>query len=197
MRGPVVIAVLVVAALAVSAGTVGAERLLTGADIKDGSITGRDIRPGSIDAARLAASARHRVFRSKPKARTTRQSPLTLDGGKVQITTVNVPAGDYAVQAVFTATSITTGGLVQCWLGDSAGQLGTALGSPSTMQQWVTYDQKPAGAAYAPATPMTLIGTASYAAPATITVTCYSQPGLGQFWVTNPALTAEQVELTA
>ena len=43
--------------LAVSSGTVGANALLTGKDVKNGSLTGADIKAGSLAASVLSGAA--------------------------------------------------------------------------------------------------------------------------------------------
>jgi hypothetical protein len=60
---PVLTAVLLV--LAVTCGTVGANALLTGADVKNGSLTGSDIKAGSLGASVLSATARSELHGQK------------------------------------------------------------------------------------------------------------------------------------
>jgi len=158
MRTPVAITAITLTALLASAATVGAERLITGADIKDGSITHRDIKAGSLKADRLEPAARHRAFVSTQ--RRSRQVDLT----DTAVTTLKVPAGSYAVQASLSVSNgASTNSNMVCELQDSAGVL-------TSQQQWMA-------TAKGQVIPMTIVGVATYAAPATITLQCFTMVG--------------------
>lgn len=182
MRTPIAITAIALTALLASAATVGAERLITGADIKDGSITAKDIKAGSLTNDRLHPASRDRVYISKSKRGRQLQQ---ISGDGTTVATLKVPAGSYAIQAMLVLSngnSSSTNAL--CELDDGGGTLG---GSPY-YQQWMT---KASGEVL----PMTIVGVATYAAPATITIVCYAS--MGTVETTGGTILAEQVTTAA
>lgn len=190
MRTPLVVALVAVTALLASAATVGADRLITGADIKDGSITGaeikngsitgRDIKRGSIDVSRLEAAGRNRVFVSKPRG-TARTSVGLGRGQTSNVASISVPAGQYAIQATASVwwTSPTN---VVCGITDSAGILKDTL----HQQVFVTwYDEG--------IIPVTALATAKYTSTTTVYFTCQTLSGYPTIYY--PTIIAEQVTL--
>jgi hypothetical protein len=176
MRTPIAITAIALTALLASAATVGAERLITGADIKDGSITHRDIKAGSLKVDRLEPAARHRAFISKQ--RRARQ----VDLSDTTVTTLKVPAGSYAVQATLSVSNgASTNSNMVCELQDSAGVL-------EFQQQWMASS---AGQVI----PMTIVGVATYTTPATITLQCFTMVGSTTGF--NGVILAEQVTTAA
>ncbi|MEY4225827.1 MAG: hypothetical protein RL190_584 [Actinomycetota bacterium] len=172
MRTPIAITAIALTALLASAATVGAERLITGADIKDGSITHRDIKAGSLKVDRLEPAARHRAFIAKQ--RRSRQTSLT----NTAVATLKVPAGSYAVQATLSVSNLNSPSTnMSCMLQDSAGAL-------RSEQQWMTSSP-------GQVIPMTLVGVATYTASATITLQCTTS--VGTTFGYNGTILAEQV----
>ena len=175
MRTPIAITAIALTGLLASAATVGAERLITGAGIKDGSITARDIRAGSLTSDRLHPASRDRVYISKP--RRSRQTDLT----DTNVTSLKVPAGTYAVQATLSISNgRSTNTNVMCNLNDSAG----ILNDSPFGQQWMA-------TAEGQVIPMTIVGVATYSAPATITLHC--DTAVGSTSGINAVILAEQV----
>lgn len=171
MRTPIAITAIALTALLASAATVGAERLITGADIKDGSITHRDIKAGSLKVDRLEPAARHRAFIAKQ--RRSRQTNLA----DTTVATLKVPAGSYAVQATLSVSNTNSASNMTCMLQDSAGAL-------RSVQQWMA-------SSGGQVIPMTLVGVATYTAPATITLQCFTM--VGSTFGENGMILAEQV----
>ncbi len=174
MRTPIAITAIALTALLASAATVGAERLITGADIKDGSITAKDIKAGSLTSDRLHQSSRDRVYISKPK-RGRQVQPIT--GGGTTVASLKVPAGSYAIQSTLSVSNTNSASNMTCMLQDSAGVL-------ESEQQWMA-------SSGGQVIPMTLVGVATYTAPATITLQCFTM--VGSTFGVNGVILAEQV----
>jgi hypothetical protein len=179
MRTPIAITAIALTALLASAATVGAERLITGADIKDGSITARDIKAGSLTSDRLHQSSRDRVYISKSK-RGRQLQPITGSGGTT-VASLKVPAGSYAIQSTLSVSNTNSASNMTCMLQDSAGVL-------ESEQQWMA-------SSGGQVIPMTLVGVATYTAPATITLQCFTM--VGSTFGVNAVILAEQVTTAA
>lgn len=184
MRWPLVVALVAVTAFVASATTVGAERLITGADIKDGSISGADIKKGSLKAEHLEAKARHAVFTSRRK-RSTRSSTVTINSGQTaNVASVSLPAGSYIL---FGQASVWAGGTVPavyCGFTDSLGQL-----TQYTTQAWPS----PLGGGYEASLPLAIVTAVTYSRSVTVNLTCYSEFALSE--INYPAIVAEQVSI--
>ena len=183
MRWTLVVALVVVAFVA-SATTVGAERLITGADIKDGSITGSDIKRGSLESEHLTRKHRNLAYvgrKPKPDARSA--TVWTTDGQPMNVLTVTVPAGQYVIEATVTATLLTVNTNVRCAFTDSANNLNRT----SPYAEWfnnVNAQQS---------IPMAVVATATYAQQTSINLVCTSQ--FASAGLTSPSLVAAQVSL--
>jgi hypothetical protein len=161
MRWPLIIVAVAITALLASAATVGAERLITGADIKDGSITSRDIKPGSLGSDRFERAARHNIYVSKAKRARQSDVPITTNNF-VTVASVTVPPGTYALQAETTVANYTDSS-VTCTLTDNrnvltGAQFGQLIAMPATQPN--------------PAIPVTIIGYATYTSQATVMLQC-------------------------
>lgn len=176
------IAAVVLTAVLASAATVGAERLITGADIKDGSITWRDIKKGALRGDRLAKGARHRVFVSK--RRRARQGPSIGTSHPVNEASLVVPAGSYSIAATLSVANNVAPTQLSCQFTDSRG----ILDDEDTNLQWWT-------ATNATMAPISLVGVATYTAPTTIYVTCFAQQGMAA--TAGAYIVAEQVAYDA
>ena len=183
MRWPLVVALVAVTAFAASAGTVGAERLITGADIKDGSITGADIKRGALKAEHLEAKSRHNVYRARKGKRAVRSTVYTTESKATNILTVTVPAGEYVIQASTSATIMTANTSVLCYFTDSANKLSEA----SSLAEWLSQVDN------LQVTPLALVATATYSGQTTINLTCISYGNSVELG--TPTLIAEQVSL--
>src|SRR3954469_25279116 len=81
MKAKWLIAVAVVALLLGGIGTAGAAKLLTGKDIRGGSITGRDLQEGSISLSRLSDGTQH-MLRDSQAGSFSGQSQSATPGAK-------------------------------------------------------------------------------------------------------------------
>jgi hypothetical protein len=185
MRTSLVIVIAALVALLSSVATVGAERLITGADIKDGSITGRDIRSGSIDIERIERAGRNNVYRSK--ARTPRVAKVPTVGiatnSSANVAMVTVPAGEYVIQGSLTPFLTQANMSVTCSITDSAGILTTTNNGGQWMNQ-VTNQ----------IVTIPVFATATYSGSTAVYLNCSAfGGGVGTaYW---PTLIAEQVSL--
>ncbi|MFM7246449.1 MAG: hypothetical protein ACKO2Y_03135 [Actinomycetota bacterium] len=184
MRWPLVVALVAVVAFAASATTVGAERLLTGADIKDGSITGRDIKPGSLESEHLVRKHRNHAYVAHASSRAGRAATVwTTDGKQVNLISVSVPAGQYVIQASLTATLMTVNSYVNCTFTDSA----NVLTGHSPVVTWLNQVNAQTWI------PMAVVASATYTGQTTIYLTCSSQ--FASAGLSSASLVAEQVSL--
>lgn len=185
MRWPLVVALVAVTALVASAGTVGAERLITGADIKDGSLTGRDIKWGSLKAEHLESKSQHNVYRSRrPKVGTRSVSQvLVAEAQPTNVLAVTVPAGEYVIQGNATAVIGSASTSITCYFTDTAKQ----LNSDSYQAEYLNVLE--GGAAI----PMSIIGAATYTSQTTVYLTCVASNQAVA--LEAPALIVEQVNL--
>ena len=175
-RLPFILAIALTALVASAAG-VGAERLITGADIKDGSITGRDIKRGSLKSEHLEAAARHRVFVANAKR--ARQM-VSIGGNGANVVSLKVPAGNYAIQAMASITNGSGETNLTCQLTDSAGIINKGYFE----QQWITPTSSQT-------VPIALVGVASYTAQTTVYINCYASQGSASAF--GGTIVAEQV----
>lgn len=183
MRWPIAMIALVAVALLSSVATVGAERLITGADIKDGSITGRDIKAGSIDIKRIEEKGRNAVYRSRKLRPSTRSNAYINEKTATNIASVSVPAGEYVIQGSVSVENGVVNSATICYISDTAGKLGEGNYSAEWLNQVGTEQMFP----------LTVVATASYTTPVTLYLTCYgANAGM---WGQAPSLIAEQVSL--
>ena len=180
MRWPLVVALVAVTAFAASATTVGAQHLITGADIEDGSITGHDIELGSLSAEHLEAKARHTVYASSVPA----NAFIDIGSGRIaHVASVVVPPGDYVIQAQVTVEWRGASTRVNCGITDDAHHL-TGLHARAN---------PPTSNAFLSMTPLATVATVSYAHSVTVYLTC--QPVSAPVAAYFPGIVAEQVSL--
>lgn len=184
MRWPLIVALVAVVAFVASATTVGAERLITGADIKDGSITGRDIKQGSLDAEHLVRKHRNHAYVAHASGKAGRSATVwTTDGKQTNLLTVTVPAGQYVIQASVTAMLLNVNAYAMCSFTDSAKVLNNSSPTATWLNQvnaqtWI---------------PMAIVASATYTGQTSINLTCSSR--FASAGLTSPSLVAEQVSL--
>ena len=189
MRTPIAITAIALTALLASAATVGAERLITGADIKDGSITAKDIKAGSLTVDRLHQSSRDRVYISKSKRGRQVLRPITAGG--TTVASLKVPAGSYAIQSMLVVLAPNGITSVLCELDDSAGTLDGSPYFQVWSSQWLFgVDSQ---STYEEGIPMTIVGVATYTEPATISLVCKMFDGVAT--TTGGTILAEQVTM--
>ena len=186
VRWPLVVALVAVVAFAASATTVGAQLLITGADIKDGSITGRDIREGSLNSEHLMRKHRNHAYVAHASGRAGRAATVwTTDGKQVNLLTVTVPPGQYVIQASVTATLMNVNAYAFCSFTDSANVLNGRSPTATWLNQvnaqtWI---------------PMAVVASATYTAQTSINLTCGSQ--FASAGMSSASLVAEQVSLVS
>jgi hypothetical protein len=155
-----------VVAFIASSTTVGAERLITGADIKDGSITGRNIMQGSLESEHLVRKHRNHAYVAHANRRAGRSATVwTTDGQQVNLLTVTGPAGQYAIRASVTATLMTGNSSARCSLTDSA----NVLNGRSPAATWLNQVNAQTSI------PMAVVASATYTGQTSINLTCGSQ----------------------
>lgn len=181
-----VVAVAVTALLASSAGAT-AGTLITGKQIKDGTVTSADIKDGTIRLVDMNASSNRRVFlpRSAPSTRSKSSVKLPRDVTTL-VSTVTVPAGSYVFTAVTTISPnmyYTTG--AWCWF-----EGGTSLTKSNTQQGWVKETNATGGGDV-----IALLATATFSASTAVNLKCVAGGADTYLW--NVEFLAEQVSFSS
>ena len=108
-----------------------AARLITGGDIKNGSITGTDIKNGSLGAGDLASSAKAQVYWADTAGNQQLSTP-----GLASVVSVSVPAGRYLVLGNTGVTNISGASRsAECRIFDGTNDLGRAKGLDDTTER--------------------------------------------------------------
>ena len=181
-----VIAVAVTALLASSAGAT-AGTLITGKQIKDGTVTSADIKDGTIRLVDMNASSNRRVFLPRNVPSTRAKSSVRLPKEQTTlVSSVTVPAGSYVLSAVATITPnmyYTTG--AWCWW-----EGGTSLTKSNTQQGWTRETNATGGGDV-----IALLATATFSASTVVNLKCVS--GGSDASLSNVEFLAEQVSFSS
>ena len=181
-----VVAVAVTALLASSAGAT-AGTLITGKQIKDGTVTSADIKDGTIRLVDMNASSNRRVFLPRNVPSTRAKSSVRLPKEQTTlVSSVTVPAGSYVLTAVATITPnmyYTTG--AWCWW-----EGGTSLTKSNTQQGWTRETNATGGGDV-----IALLATATFSASTVVNLKCVS--GGSDASLSNVEFLAEQVSFSS